>query len=115
MNAMLKKYLKTLFSTAMTFVLLTGMSATVYAEDFTTTPLDPKGWEEVETSVMPSDLPGFKAITPAEAIKWKEAPQSGNTALIYDYREGILPAAIYKNGIYQNSTPLPNIKGLFGK
>ena len=44
-----------------------------------------QNWSGDETALTPSDLPGFKSISEAEAQAWTDASSSGETVLIYDF------------------------------
>ena len=58
-------------------------------------------WEDNPTMLSTSDMPGFVAITEAEATAWDAAP-AGNVVLIFAFEEGNGATSLsFKNGVYQ--------------
>lgn len=57
-------------------------------------------WEDNPTMLSISDMPGFVAITEAEAIAWDAAP-AGKVDLIFAFEDNAATALSFKNGVYQ--------------
>ena len=57
-------------------------------------------WEDNPTMLSTSDMPGFVAITKAEAQAWDAAP-AGNVVLIFAFEENAATSLYFKNGVCQ--------------
>ena len=60
----------------------------------------PSTWEDNPTMLSTSDMPGFVAITKAEAQAWDAAP-AGNVVLIFAFEENAATSLYFKNGVCQ--------------
>jgi len=59
----------------------------------------PATWNGDNTPLTAADLPGFKAVTLAEAQAWKGAPAEGNAILIYAFDDNKPNLVNYSNGV----------------
>ena len=57
-------------------------------------------WADNPTMLSTSDMPGFVAITEAEATAWDAAP-AGNVVLIFAFEDNAATSLYFKNGVYQ--------------
>ena len=57
-------------------------------------------WEDNRTMLSTSDMPGFVAITKAEAQAWDAAP-AGKVVLIFAFEEDAATSLYFKDGVYQ--------------
>ena len=57
-------------------------------------------WEDNPTMLSTSDMPGFVAITKAEAQAWDAAP-AGNVVLIFAFEENAATSLSFKDGVCQ--------------
>jgi len=62
----------------------------------------PASWQDNPTMLSTSDMPGFVAITEAEAKAWDAAP-AGNVVLIFAFEGDGATSLSFKNGVYQAS------------
>ena len=60
----------------------------------------PSSWADNPTMLSISDMPGFVAITEAEATAWDAAP-AGKVDLIFAFEDNAATALSFKNGVYQ--------------
>ena len=60
----------------------------------------PGSWQDNPTMLSTSDMPGFVAITEAEAAAWDAAP-AGEVALIFAFEGDGATSLSFKNGVYQ--------------
>ena len=60
----------------------------------------PGSWQDNPTMLSTSDMPGFVAITEAEAAAWDAAP-AGDVVLIFAFEGDGATSLYFKNGVYQ--------------
>ena len=60
----------------------------------------PGSWQDNPTMLSTSDMPGFVAITEAEAAAWDAAP-AGDVVLIFAFEGNGATSLSFKNGVYQ--------------
>lgn len=60
----------------------------------------PGSWQDNPTMLSTSDMPGFSAVSYAEAVAWDAAP-AGDVVLIFAFEENAATSLYFKNGVYQ--------------
>ena len=60
----------------------------------------PGSWQDNPTMLSTSDMPGFSAVSYAEAVAWDAAP-AGEVTLIFAFEGDGATSLSFKNGVYQ--------------